>query len=230
MNLQSITFPGLDGKYEVPAPLDPSQFAPGGYGLGSTYSTIALDLDDVTLVNGVYNIDERTANKPSGITYGHLHVLSQYTNKVYIIYNKTAHGGVLKRQIVNGTAYPWEWFNPPMAVGVEYRTTERYNGKPVYAMAIDCGAMPNATIKSVATTIPKAAIIVEQNVTYHIATTGDTGEEVIARHTSPYMTNSYWTLRHWWNSMGTPYQNFMIEAKDDRSTTTALVTVKYTKD
>lgn len=26
----------------------------------------------------------------------------------------------------------WEWVNPPMALGVEYRTTERYLGKPVY--------------------------------------------------------------------------------------------------
>lgn len=26
----------------------------------------------------------------------------------------------------------WEWVNPPMTLGREYRTTERYNGKPVY--------------------------------------------------------------------------------------------------
>ena len=32
-----------------------------------------------------------------------------------------------------------EWFNPPMLLGVEYRTTERYLGKPVYAMIINCG-------------------------------------------------------------------------------------------
>ena len=27
---------------------------------------------------------------------------------------------------------PWEWLTPPMELGVEYRTTERYLGKPVY--------------------------------------------------------------------------------------------------
>ena len=32
----------------------------------------------------------------------------------------------------NGTWNPWEWVNPPMAVGVEYRTTERFEGAPVY--------------------------------------------------------------------------------------------------
>nr|DAG07593.1 MAG TPA: hypothetical protein [Caudoviricetes sp.] len=38
---------------------------------------------------------------------------------------------------------PMEYLNPPMALGVEYRTTERYMGKPVYAQLIDCGYGPN---------------------------------------------------------------------------------------
>ena len=32
-----------------------------------------------------------------------------------------------------------EYLNPPLALGVEYRTTERYLGKPVYVKAVDCG-------------------------------------------------------------------------------------------
>jgi hypothetical protein len=40
-----------------------------------------------------------------------------------------------------------EWINPPLNVGKEYRTTERHKGKPVYAMLVDCGAMPNKTFK-----------------------------------------------------------------------------------
>ena len=42
-----------------------------------------------------------------------------------------------------------EWLTPPMQLGVEYRTTERYNGKPVYAKLFDFGAMPNKGTKSV---------------------------------------------------------------------------------
>ena len=42
-----------------------------------------------------------------------------------------------------------EWFNPPMQVGDEYRTTERYLGKPVYTMAVDFGALPVDTYKIV---------------------------------------------------------------------------------
>lgn len=42
-----------------------------------------------------------------------------------------------------------EWINPPMQLGVEYRTTERYLGKPVYVQLVNFGALGNATTKSV---------------------------------------------------------------------------------
>ena len=44
---------------------------------------------------------------------------------------------------------PFEWSNPPLQVGVEYRTVERYGGKPVYVQSINFGALPNASSKSV---------------------------------------------------------------------------------
>lgn len=50
----------------------------------------------------------------------------------------------------NGNWQPVEWINPPMQLGVEYRTTERYQGKPVYAKVVDFGALPNNTNKDVA--------------------------------------------------------------------------------
>ena len=36
-----------------------------------------------------------------------------------------------------------EWANPPMIMGVEYRTTERYNGKPVYTKLFNTGELAN---------------------------------------------------------------------------------------
>ena len=42
-----------------------------------------------------------------------------------------------------------EWLNPPMVVGTEYRTTERFMGKPVYVKLVDFGAGANNTEKSV---------------------------------------------------------------------------------
>lgn len=55
--------------------------------------------------------------------------------------------------LVDGLDKVWEseyeYLNPPMQLGVEYRTTERYMGKPVYVKLVDFGALPNATTKSV---------------------------------------------------------------------------------
>ena len=46
------------------------------------------------------------------------------------------------RSVSGGEVGPIEWINPPMDLGVEYRTTERYLGKPVYCKLIDFGAVP----------------------------------------------------------------------------------------
>lgn len=42
-----------------------------------------------------------------------------------------------------------EWLNPPMAWGVEYRTTERFNGKPVCKKLVNISALPNSTTLTV---------------------------------------------------------------------------------
>ena len=46
----------------------------------------------------------------------------------------TATGSVYiaMRYYENGVFTSWAWHNPPMAIGVEYRTTERFKDKPVY--------------------------------------------------------------------------------------------------
>lgn len=54
-----------------------------------------------------------------------------------------------KKRLNDGTWLPWEYDNPPMKLGVEYRTTERYTGKPVYVKAVDCGGLPSNSTKTV---------------------------------------------------------------------------------
>ena len=56
-----------------------------------------------------------------------------------------------------------EWFNPPMIPGKEYRTTERYQGKPVYAKLVSFGVLPNNTSKSVAHGITELATVLYVN-------------------------------------------------------------------
>lgn len=58
-------------------------------------------------------------------------------------------------QILTRTKYgtggwgPLEWVNPPMVLGVEYSTTERYDRKTVYAKAVLFDTLPENTFKSV---------------------------------------------------------------------------------
>ena len=68
-------------------------------------------------------------------------------------YHRTGAGGMIRqdawnalgqpdhfvRYAVDGVWTPWEYVNPPMQLGVEYRTVEQYNSKPVYAKAISFG-------------------------------------------------------------------------------------------
>ena len=61
----------------------------------------------------------------------------------------------LKKSSSDPSAWqPFEWENPPMKIGVEYRTTERYDGKPVFVMAVNGGAFPDNSSKIIEVQIP----------------------------------------------------------------------------
>lgn len=51
---------------------------------------------------------------------------------------------VLRKNIFNSEWKEWEWVNPPMILGVEYKTTERCFGIPVYTKIIYFGILPSA--------------------------------------------------------------------------------------
>lgn len=69
----------------------------------------------------------------------------------------------------------WEYVNPPMVLGVEYRTTERWNGKSVYTMLVHCGAGTVAgSYKTVSTTIAGTA----NTIRYHVDVTNSAGNKL----------------------------------------------------
>ena len=123
--------------------------APAGYGLGAAAAPVT-DLNQAVL-SGWYSC-AGSSNGPSSNFYGWL-----------LVSSRTGAGGMIRqdawnalgqpdhfvRYAVDGVWTPWEYVNPPMQLGVEYRTVERYNGKPVYAKAINFGQAPNATHKEV---------------------------------------------------------------------------------
>ena len=112
--------------------------APDGYGLGKPgyHSTHVTDLDALDC-NGWYYV----ADKYSPI--GQAGVLrvdsSRWDNLVHQTFYPASggqHGYIMRRYKKNNTWEAWEWENPRMDAGVEYRTTERSSGSPVYAKKI----------------------------------------------------------------------------------------------
>lgn len=49
-------------------------------------------------------------------------------------------------RIINGVN---EWVNPPMQTGIEYRTTERWKGKPVYQRVFYVAALPHTSVLAI---------------------------------------------------------------------------------
>ncbi len=144
------------------------QKAPAGFGLGENYTTgpfmpqITADTIDTTLTNGWYfaNGVDIAGNNQAVVRVDSTG--RTITQTAYIALKDY----VLKRCLPNtlGTDpankfSPWEWVNPPIQPGVEYRTTERYLEKPVYVKLVDCGAGPNATEKRIAHNAANAIVI-----------------------------------------------------------------------
>lgn len=109
--------------------------------------------------------------------------------------------------VLNGSAV--EWINPPMQLGIEYRTTERYQGKPVYAKLVNFGALPNSTTARVAHGV--------ENIGYRIFVGGDAnGEPLATRSGISYITAGS--------------SDIVIATSSNLSAITAHVLLKYTKN
>lgn len=128
--------------------------APAGYGLGKTaYSTKAGTLADIDtyVENGWWRFDAVGVYDAIGVSANHSVLRIDAGRTVVQTLFLSSHDAVVtRRKIATESAWgEWEWVNPPMQINVEYRTTEQYQGKPVYVKLVDFGALPNATTKSV---------------------------------------------------------------------------------
>lgn len=133
-----------DGVWGTFTNCSPSAFAPAGYGLGANVAR----LRDYTLLdinsNGFYGIDGSVGEKvPVDENY------FWYSNMLKMGAFQLLHGTISNAMVIrNNFTGAEEWVNPPMAPGVEYRTTERWNGKVVWTQLIDYGALPNNAQKA----------------------------------------------------------------------------------
>lgn len=145
-------FPPIDAEHLNKIEQGIANSAPGGFGLGVAGGqplSATDDLDTVTK-NGVYQWSSSLPkNAPTGYCKMRVwngadwisqEIMSAYANEKDSI----------RRRVFNNNVWgPFEWVNPPMALGVEYRTTERYLGKPVYVKAFNVPALPNNSDLSV---------------------------------------------------------------------------------
>ena len=142
-----------------------SGVAPAGYGLGETSPYIAKTSEsgeyDANLISKSCFFAAKT-NTPTGDWCYGFHV-NRIDSKAFQLMTDelTNNKEFAIRKKNGGTWGPWEWVNPPMQLGVEYRTVERYNGKPVYAKLLNFGALPNSTSKSFAHGISSLGYVVD---------------------------------------------------------------------
>ena len=111
----------------------------------------------------------------------------------------------------NGVWRPVEWSNPPMELGVEYRTTERYLGKPVYVKLVDCGKFPP----------PGNSVLVAHSISncYPVSITA----RMSNGNTVPFVSKY---------TIGADGVNIFLESKSgvsDQSANTTVALMRYTK-
>lgn len=132
--------------------------APDGFGLGEDVPSSAKNNDANTITKTGWFM--ASINTPTNgwwiiysATYGDTMYQFAYANEGA---SSMLMGTVLQRskKTANVDWTPWEYINPPMKLGVEYRTTERYLSKPVYCQVIDCGVITANTQKEIIKSIP----------------------------------------------------------------------------
>ena len=118
---------------------------PRRWGLG--VDSILLDSLDNALETGWYKSNVGTP----GTGYWNCHAIRYNSVSVtQMAFQYDNSGALIAFRMLSGTTFsPWEWLNPPMELEKEYRTTERYRGKPVYTRLVDFGSFPNSTQKDV---------------------------------------------------------------------------------
>ena len=150
-----------------------SNKAPGGYGFGDKLQEIAATSAEETYETYCTKVDavlsgmpDRTAKLVRAYPPTTFH---QAGTTVSLLYKGDANYAVLsnigsadaglcgwrmiKLRYPSSSSpsvwMPFEWESPPMQLGIEYRTVDRYNGKPVYAKAISFGKAPNTSSKDI---------------------------------------------------------------------------------
>ena len=121
----------------------PDAFAPAGFvsGIYTIHSEEEFDNTVAIVFNSMKDNTSRFINVTvqSGSLMGYWTV---QINRISALVGSAiawCYGDTIQKAFFGGVWKPWEDVNPPMYMGVEYRTTERYSGSAVYKMVDTAG-------------------------------------------------------------------------------------------
>lgn len=184
--------------------------APAGYGLGGNAIDITgKNLNDYTKW-GVYYWGGTHTNAP--FDWGYMEVIPSNGESVTQVARKIGYVdgtvGIQVQRTMNkwGTWGEWEWDNPTMALGVEYRTTKRHNGKAVWVKSVDIGSLTTKNIEA-------------------FIGTGCT--EIVDTHLNRMLSGV--RVTPWCNNPWC-WVEIVVDTDKDYSSITAVLTVEWTKD
>lgn len=128
--------------------------APAGYGYGETLKVIDHNVEasfETLLNNELATMDDKQAKQIAFSCSGGLHggatyfgTLTRNISGYAVLYGCSADNAKVFKSLTNGVWNSFEWENPPMVLGNEYKTTERWQGKAVYTKMLNVGAFPGA--------------------------------------------------------------------------------------
>ena len=198
--------------------------APDGFGLGGDAKVLTSD-DDVNTIgaSGWYCwVNNNVPINAIAVTSLTIMRVDAYSSgvKVQTLYGATdgvefiMQPIVARRMIYGSKIGAWEYVNPPMQLGVEYRTTERYLGKPVYCKVVDFGTAPNNDTKNVSLSGMNIDKVCGAIFHYYVISSDENG--VMTSHP---------------NFTGFLVSNSVIQIRTntDKTDTKFYVTIKYTK-
>lgn len=142
--------------------------APSGYGLGTTAAKAPTvnDLDSIVQTGWYVGVPVMPGFSFGNTAVMHVAMSLNYATQIAFLYSATSatpKNSLLVRAKEGGVWGTWEWVNPPVQLGIEYRTTERYNGNPVYAQLVNFGALPNSGGSVVAHNINNVSTVIYGN-------------------------------------------------------------------
>lgn len=149
--MKTLRLHGLDDTYTIPTAPEHIGAAPAGYGLGGNGQPVTIsELSEIDNIkkNGQYAVNATSVVHIGGVATRNFTLeVSMFTDEVQGVTGAYGHqtikllgyNTILRRDCNNSVWGEFDWDNPPMHIGVEYRTTERWNGSPVYAKGINIG-------------------------------------------------------------------------------------------